>query len=416
MSLLMARTILASLRRPLDTHAELLGDGGDTTMSTTTISAPVTNWTQVARGLADEFRPNAAELDRTAAFPTEHYRRMRETGYLAAGVPAELGGGGAGLKDLALAQQALARGCASTALAVNMHVYQVGALADGWRAGAPMEGPLRRVVNEGIVLASVASEAAVAGEWTSGATATREGEGYRISGHKVFCSQAPGMDVFRLIATDADTGAQLICSVPARAEGVRLVESWDTMGMRATASHDIKLDNVYIPQAAVGGQLTAKPLEHPAFTRSVVWFHALLSSVYLGLAEEARAEAYRVLANERRNDYRDPALTDVMIGQLEAEFMTAQAVRDAVIGRLDADRSDIQAALRESILAKQVVTTHAANVVDKAVELCGGRAYFKKSPLERLSRDVRAAKFHPPAAPVSFQMAGQRTRQGWAAQ
>jgi len=382
-------------------------------MSTTIHEHAVSDWTEVARGLADEFRVNAAELDRTAAFPTDHYHRMRETGYLRAGVPVELGGGGASLKTLALSQQALARGCASTALAVNMHVYQVGALADGWRTGAPVEGPLRRVANEGIVLASTASEAVVAGEWTSDTTARRDGEGYRISGRKVFCSQAPGMDVFRLIATDQDTGAQLICSLPAHAEGVQVIETWDTTGMRATASHDVQLSDVFIPQAAVGGSLTAKPMEHPAFARSVIWFHCLLSSCYLGLAEEARAEAYRVLASQRRADSRGQTLTDVMIGQLEADFLAARATRDDVVGRLDANRDDLQAALRETILCKQVVTTLAAAVVDRAVELAGGRAYFRKSPLERLARDVRAARFHPPAAPVSYQMVGERTRQSW---
>ncbi|MGE3908681.1 MAG: acyl-CoA dehydrogenase family protein [Chloroflexota bacterium] len=383
-------------------------------MSTMMQDQAVTDWVELARELADEFRPNAAELDRTAAFPTEHYRRMREAGYLRAGVPHELGGGGAGLKTLAHAQQALARGCASTALAVNMHVYQVGALADGWRAGAPMEGPLRRVANEGIVLASTAADAVVAGEWTASTTAQRDGEGFRLNGRKPFCSQAPGMTVFRLFARDVDTGETLICSIPASAEGVQVIETWDTTGMRATASHDVQLTDVWIPQAAVGGVLTPKPMEHPAFVRSVVWFHCLLSSAYLGLAEEARAEAYRVLANARRADSRDQALTDVMIGQLEADFLAARATRDDVINRLDQSRDDLQAAIRESILCKQIVTTLAASVVDRAVELAGGRAFYRTSPLERLARDVRAARFHPPAAPVSYQIAGERTRRTWA--
>src|SRR5262249_22668315 len=84
----------------------------------------------LARTLADEFRVDAAELDRTAAFPTEHYARMRATGYLRAPVPEELGGMGCGLGDLARAQTELARGCASTALAVNMHLFQLGSIAE----------------------------------------------------------------------------------------------------------------------------------------------------------------------------------------------------------------------------------------------------------------------------------------------
>jgi alkylation response protein AidB-like acyl-CoA dehydrogenase len=83
----------------------------------------------LATMLADEFRPRAAEYDRTGEFPTKNYERMRETGYLRSPVPEELGGLGAGIVEMARAQQALARGCASTALAVNMHLFQVGTMA-----------------------------------------------------------------------------------------------------------------------------------------------------------------------------------------------------------------------------------------------------------------------------------------------
>jgi alkylation response protein AidB-like acyl-CoA dehydrogenase len=338
---------------------------------------------------------------------------MRETGYLRAGVPVELGGLGAGLADLARAQQALARGDASTALAVNMHVYQVGAVTDGWRTGAPVEGTLRRVANEGIVLASTASEAVVAGEFRSDAVARRDGDGYRITGRKAFCSQAPGMTVFRLLATDAESGESLLCSVPSTAEGVSILETWDTTGMRSTASHDVELNDVWIPDALMGGIIPAKPMEHVAFARSVVWFHCLLSSVYLGLAEEARDETYRGLFGSQRAESRDRSLTDMMIGQLEADLLVARATRDQVVSGLDRDRADVQAAVRESILCKQIVTERAMSVVAKAVELAGGRAFYRRSALERLARDVQAARFHPPAAPVSLQIVGERTRQSW---
>src|SRR5262245_52534397 len=92
-----------------------------------------TDVAELARELAEEFRGTAAELDRSGDFPVANYQRMRACGYLRAAVPVELGGLGAGLPAMSRAQQALARGCASTALAVNMHHFQVGFMADGWR-------------------------------------------------------------------------------------------------------------------------------------------------------------------------------------------------------------------------------------------------------------------------------------------
>lgn len=156
---------------------------------------------KLPQDLAVEFRERAAEYDRSGEFPTKNYERMREAGYLRALVPQELGGLGAGLVEMAHAQQQLARGCASTALAVNMHHFQVGAAADGWRKGAPVEATLRRIAAEGIVLGSTGAEAIVAGGWTTSTTAVREDGSYRINDRKFFCSQAPGMDVVRVNAS-----------------------------------------------------------------------------------------------------------------------------------------------------------------------------------------------------------------------
>jgi alkylation response protein AidB-like acyl-CoA dehydrogenase len=125
---------------------------------------------------------------------------MRETGYLHAPAPARLGGREAWLLEMCQAQQALARGCGATALAVNMHLFQVGVLADAWRNGQPVEAFLLRIVNEGLIVASNGAESIVAGDWTTATVAKRTPSGYVINGRKFFCSQAPGFHVVRFIA------------------------------------------------------------------------------------------------------------------------------------------------------------------------------------------------------------------------
>jgi alkylation response protein AidB-like acyl-CoA dehydrogenase len=375
--------------------------------------APSSDLVALAARLADEFRLSAAELDRSGTFPFANYQRMRETGYLRAGVPIELGGLGAGLRDTARAQQALARGDASTALAVNMHQFQVGFAADTWRktqAGA-VENLLRRIARDGIVLASTGAEAIVAAEWTTSTIAERADGGYRITGHKAFCSQAPVMDVLRVNALDTATGDIIVCSVGSQTDGLKILETWDTTGMRATASHDVVLEGAWVPDAAVGARVPVDgPMRHPAMAGVACWFLCLVSSVYLGIAEEARAEAYRTLGKGGNSSFRAEALTNALVGEMEVEFDTALAVRDQAVGALDTDRSDHQAALAQAILCKQVVTQHAAGVLDRARDLVGGRSYFRSSPLERLGRDMEAARFHPPATPTSFQMIGERAR------
>jgi alkylation response protein AidB-like acyl-CoA dehydrogenase len=389
-------------------------------MTTEAISRSQTNTgnaVEIASQLADEFRSRAAEYDRTGEFPTANYDRMREEGYLRALVPSELGGLGAGYLEMARAQQALARGCGSTALAVNMHHFQIGFMSDMWRrtGAAPLDNTLRRVADEGIVLGSTGAEAIVAGEWKPSTIARREGDGYRLTGRKPFVSQAPGMDVVRVQALDEETGETLICSVVANLDGVSVVETWDTTGMRATASHDLVLDNVFIPESAVGGKLGPVPMRGAPMSGVSVWFLALTSSVYLGVAEEARAQAYRALGTGVNSNSRDEVLTNTLIGQMEADYMAAEATRDFVGSHLDRDREDFVAVVKDAILMKEIVTEKAIAVVDRAVQIAGGRAFYRKSPLERLARDVRAARFHPPAAPVSYQMVGARYREALAA-
>jgi alkylation response protein AidB-like acyl-CoA dehydrogenase len=371
----------------------------------------------VAERLANEFRPRAAEYDRTGEFPAENYRRMKAEGYLSAPVPKELGGLGAGILEMSQAQQALARGCASTALAVNMHVFQVGTTADAFRAGQPVEPLLRRIVEEGIVIGSNGAESIVAGPWTTPTTAEKVDGHYILNGRKYFCSQAPGMTILRLLARDTETGELLVVGVPRSAEGLTVVETWDTTGMRATASHDIVLENVRVPETAVGARLPAgvEPARAAGIANVGRWFEPLASGVYLGIAEEARAEAYKAIGTGINSSNRHDVLTNVLIGEMEAEYMTARAIRDCVAADLDATPADMQQALATAILCKQTVTEHCIRVVEKAVEIAGGRSFFRKSPLERLARDVRAARFHPPSAPISFQMAGERFREAWAA-
>ena len=85
--------------------------------------------TEIALQLRDTFDKRAVEADLTATLQAENYEEMADAGYLRALVPAELGGLDSDLADFGRAQRALGWGCASTALAVNMHHFQVGAAA-----------------------------------------------------------------------------------------------------------------------------------------------------------------------------------------------------------------------------------------------------------------------------------------------
>ena len=361
----------------------------------------------IAMELRGQFDARAAELDRNGGFPDENYARMREAGYLRGPVPEALGGGDADLEEAARAQRVLGWGCASTALAVNMHLFQVGGAADGYRASGANEAPLRRVADEGIILASTAAEAIAAGAWSTPTTAVPDGDEYLITGHKYFCSQASVMNVVRVNAMDSVTGELLVVAMPASLPGIEVIETWDALGMRGTASHDVTFDQVRVPAAAVGPRLPADgPAWDPRFANVVKWFQSLMTGVYVGIGDRAREEALASVTGGRGNAARELALTEALVGQMEMAHCGMGAAFDFGLRQL-AVAPDPVAAMIVAITMKDLATKAAVEVVDLAVQVTGGTAFFKKSVLERLARDVRAARHHPPAAPVSQQMVGK---------
>lgn len=372
-------------------------------------SHDVTDMIEIARELRDDFDARAAEHDRDGSFPHENYDQLREAGYLRGPVPAELGGGDADLVEVARAQRALGYGDASTALAVNMHLFQVGAAAEGFRASGANEPPLRKIADEGMVMGSTGAEAVVAGEWSTPTTAVLDGDEYIVNGRKYFASQAPAMDVVRVNAADSATGEILVIAVPMSAPGVSVIETWDTMGMRATGSHDVLFEDVRVPTAAVGVRLPASaPAWDPKFANVIKWFLSLTAGVYVGIADRARDEALAAAGSGRNSAFRDEALTEVLVGQLQTAHFRAEAAHEQGLARILEAENPIDAMVA-AITLKDAAIEAAVETVELANRIAGGKSYFRKSVLERLTRDVRASAYHPPSAPVSSQMIGRRT-------
>lgn len=356
---------------------------------------------ELAGSLAAEFAERAPEHDRDASFPFENYERMREAGYLGLTVPEELGGRGASLYELLLAQERLASGDASTALAVNMHVSPIGQLASLWRAsGDPkLEAFLRDAAAGKVVYASMTAERGHSILMTSNTRAERVDGGYRVSGDKIFGTESSICTQFTTMARYDDPGLGsrvLFFRLPRDVEGMTVKSSWDTMGMRGTQSNDFTLENVFVPEDAV---FHSYPVEHfDAIMLKTVWGWAMPSfgAVYLGIAVGAM-EYVREQLRKRGKDS-DPQVQH-LFAEMEVLLETARAVlyrhaaemaEDALIRELG-----VQEGMARAVLAKHVACNHAQQIVDRALHALGGAGYYKRSPLERMYRDVRAGTIMP---------------------
>jgi alkylation response protein AidB-like acyl-CoA dehydrogenase len=284
---------------------------------------------ELAGSLGDKFAARASEHDRDNTFPFENYEDMKVSGYLNITVPEELGGGGASLLDMLLAQERLAMGDGSTALAVNMHVSPVGQWASIWRRTGDerLEALLRGVAAGEVIWASLTSEPGVPNQMMDSNTiAVREGDGFRLNGHKMFCTNSSVATHCTLTARyeDPDTGPRLmVFRTNTDAPGLEFVQTWNTMGMRGTQSNDLKIDGLYVPDEALVHSL---PIDHYDATvlRTVfAWAMPSFGCVYLGMAAGAMELAKDVVLKKGRE--RDP-LVQREFAEMEILLESARAV------------------------------------------------------------------------------------------
>jgi alkylation response protein AidB-like acyl-CoA dehydrogenase len=356
--------------------------------TTPTTDPVVSDWAGLARDLGPRFAARAAGHDATDVFVAQNYRDLREHRIFSAGVPAELGGGGASHAELCAMLRVLGQSCASTALALAMHTHQVAIPAWRWRhEGAAVEPFLRRVAAEELILVTSGGS-----DWLAGSgRAEKVDGGYRVSGRKVFASGSPAGDLFMTMAVydDPEAGPTVLhFAIPLDAPGLTIQDNWRTLGMRGTGSNDVALDGVFVPDAAIG-------VRRPAGRWSPVWHVVatialpLIYSVYVGIAEAARALALRQ-ATARRQDLD----TQALVGAMETELATA---RMALRQMIDAAASGHMApeTTNEVVIGRTVAGRSAMRTVDIAMEVAGGAGFFRALGLERLFRDVQGARYHP---------------------
>jgi alkylation response protein AidB-like acyl-CoA dehydrogenase len=351
-----------------------------------------TDWVALAREIGPAFAARAADHDARDAFVTENYTELTARRFFSAGVPAQLGGGGASHPELCAMLRELARHCGSTALALAMHTHLLATTVWRWRQGQPVEPLLRRVTDEQIVLVSTG-----ASDWLdSSGTADKVEGGYRITGRKIFGSGSPAgtLLVTSAVYTDpADGPTVLHFPVPITAEGVTVLDNWRTLGMRATGSNDVLLDNVFVPEGAISLR-RPKGQWHTFFNVIVTIALPLVMSVYIGVAEAASDQAIGIThkKSERRQDPHLPYL----LGEMSNTLVTAQLAVESMVDLCDDYAFEPTIYTANAVLIRKAIAANACiQTVEKALEVVGGGGFFRGIGLERLLRDVHASQFHP---------------------
>jgi alkylation response protein AidB-like acyl-CoA dehydrogenase len=373
------------------------------TATTDAEEAGLDRYVGFAAEVGKQFGKYAAGHDRDGSFVEEAYEVLRSSGYLGLAVPSELGGFGATIGQVAMAQAEMARYDASAALAVSMHLHIT--LFGAWRYRREMPGAeamLRRVVDERIVLVSTGGS-----DFTRpNGIATKVDGGFRVNGRKIFSSQVPVGDVFSTMFTyeDPDAGRQvLMMSIPVRSEGVAIIENWDTMGMRGTGSHDVQMDDVFVADAQVSARRPWGVIDPPLM---VIIQNAMpvVAAVYMGIAEAARDRVVEMVRDSSKAA--DPTVQR-LVGLLDYKLRVA---RWSLCGALQEIGDDPQPSMDKVVVAmqaKRAIAQESVSACDVAMEVLGGASYFRKLGIEQAVRDVRGVTFHPLTPELTLVQAGK---------
>jgi acyl-CoA dehydrogenase len=370
------------------------------TLDRDTSTTTGTDWAGLIRELGPRFAGRSTDHDSADTFVAENYRELKARGVFAAGVPAELGGGGATHAELCAMLRALAPFCASTALALAMHTHAVAVPAWRWRRDPQaVEKLLRRIAGEGLVLVSSGGS-----DWITGSgTAEPVDGGWRIKARKIFASGVPAGDLLMTgaIHDDPQAGPTVLhFALPLKAEGVRIMDTWRVMGMRGTGSHDVEIDGAFVPEAAVAAR-RPQGKWHPLYHLITMIAFPIIYSVYCGVAEGARD---RAIEQVRR---RKPSADAVALaGEMENALATARlAVQDMIACAADAQPGP--ETTNRIMMGRTIAGRAAIRTVGKAMELAGGAAFYRSTGLERAFRDIQAARYHPLQEKAQHRYAGR---------
>jgi alkylation response protein AidB-like acyl-CoA dehydrogenase len=361
------------------------------------------------------FDERAPVYDRENRFFDEDWEDLKRSGYLMAAMPEDMGGAGMNLLEYTSLARRLAYYAPATALATNMHVYWTGVATDMAKMGDDSCRFILEKAAQGEILSALHGEA---GNDMPLLLATTQAErvdgGWAISGHKIFGSLTPVWTLggfHAMDASDPDNPRIIHGFLPRDSEGIQVIDTWDTLGMRATQSQDTVMDRAFCPDELVALICPAGFAGAGLFQVGIfAWALMGFASVYLGAATRAfdmtlqRAPQRTSLAMENSMAHHPEVQHQVAEMRIALDAATAMLERTCSDWAEGVDHPDWPVRL---VATRSFVINQAYDIVDRALDLSGGAGAFRRSRLEQIFRDVRMGRFHPGNSMLAHELIGK---------
>lgn len=360
---------------------------------------------QIMKALSKKFLERAYLVDVDGSFPFANIQDLKNTGYTSLTVPPEYGGKGISLYELVRLQETAAEGDGSTALGIGWHMGIIFNLSEKRTWKEPLFQFLCENVKKGSILNSAATEPKTGSPTRGGrpeTTAERKGSHWIIKGRKTYTTMAPVLDYFIVSASIQESGEVANFLIPKSTYGVQIEETWDSIALRGTGSHDLILENVSVPDDFLLETLTQKDKKANGWLLHI-------PACYLGIAKAAKGYALQFAKEYSPNSISGPIIdlpnVQQKIGDMELKLMQSEYFLYGAAKQWDGSNEYEREKMAPVLGAvKLTVTNMAIEVVDLAMRIVGAKSLSLKNPLQRYYRDVRAGLHNPPMDDMTIQL------------
>ncbi|MBF2178424.1 acyl-CoA/acyl-ACP dehydrogenase [Staphylococcus warneri] len=356
-------------------------------------------WIDKFKAVEEQFKSYAENNDIESRFPYENVQWLIDEGYTLLTLPKAYGGEGGTIEDMVILQTHLARIDGATALSIGWHLSVVGQLYEQQLWEQDLLDEFAEEVKKGALVNRAVSEAETGSPTRGGRPATnavKVDDGYVLNGVKTFTSMSKTLTHFVVGAYVEELGQVGFFLVPRDFEGLEIADNWNMIGMRATESHDLVLNDVKIPE-----QYFVEHQRKPSLNGWILH----IPSVYLGIAQAARDYAVDFAKTYSPNSI-DGTIAEIPtvqqnLGKMESLLLSARHFLWSTAHGYQLYEKDTDI-WNETSASKVLVLNQGLEVVDLAMRIVGAKSLEMERPLQRYYRDMRAGLHNPPMEDMAY--------------
>ena len=357
-----------------------------------------------ATGLAAELARGAGDRDRERRLPVAEVEALAASGLLAITVPAAHGGADLSASTVAEVIRLVAHGDPNVAQIPHSHFVYANQLR--LQGTAAQQARIFPELLAGRMIGNAQSERGTRHVRDYRTTLVRDGDAWRLTGTKFYCTGALYADWIAVLAHREVDGPMQVAWVPRHAEGVEVVDDWDAVGQRTTASGTVLLTDVLVTDDLVTDYAVTftGPQTYGAYAQLL---HAAIDA---GIARAALDDAAAFVTTKSRphpdaevERAADDPLVVQAFGEMELAVRSAEALLAEAGRQVDAANAHLTeqsaAAASLAVAAARAATTRTSvDVSSRLFEVAGTRSALAGEALDRHWRNARTHTLHDPAA------------------